>query len=133
MQAILPVIKGCEWGADYEQAFPELKQYLASSHPLLTIPTPTEQLLLYFAVSNHVVSAALLRVKGAEQVPVYCMSKTLLNGETRYLPLEKLVLALLTESRKLPHYFEAHPIVVYTKLPPMLHGHGNVNRIRVYI
>ncbi|GFY91125.1 hypothetical protein Acr_07g0013210 [Actinidia rufa] len=33
----------------------------------------------------------------------------------RYLPLEKLILALIVTSRKLMHYFQAHPISVYTE------------------
>lgn len=44
------------------------------------------------------------------------MSKTLLSAETRYFPLEKLILALLTASRKLPHYFESHLIIMYTEI-----------------
>ena len=37
--------------------------------------------------------------------------------ETRYLPLEKAVLAIVHATRKLPHYFHAHTIVVLTQLP----------------
>lgn len=73
--------------------------------------------MLYLVVSDHAVSAALLRIKDAEQAPVYYVSKTLLSTETRYLPLEKLVLALLTALRKLPHYFESHSIIVYMEFP----------------
>ena len=39
------------------------------------------------------------------QQPVYYTSKTLVDAETRYLPLEKLVLALVHATRKLSHYF----------------------------
>ena len=45
------------------------------------------------------------------------ISKTLLDAETRYLPLEKLLLALVTSSRKLRHYFLAHRIEVPTVHP----------------
>ena len=34
-------------------------------------------------------------------MPVYYISKTLVDAETRYLPLEKLVLALVQATRKL--------------------------------
>ena len=37
--------------------------------------------------------------------------------ETRYLELEKLVLALMVASRKLRSYFHAHPIEVLTNYP----------------
>lgn len=41
----------------------------------------------------------------------------MLGSETRYLPLEKLVLVLLTASRKLPHYFQSHQAVVFIEYP----------------
>ena len=34
----------------------------------------------------------------------------------RYLPLEKAVLAIVHATRKLPHYFQGHTIVVLTYL-----------------
>ena len=35
----------------------------------------------------------------------------------RYLPLEKAILAVILGTRKLPHYFQAHTVVVLTQLP----------------
>ena len=35
----------------------------------------------------------------------------------RYLPLEKAILAVVHGTRKLPHYFQAHTVVVLTQLP----------------
>ena len=72
---------------------------------------------MYLSVSENAVSAALFCERGAEQMPVYYVSKTLVSAETRYLPLEKLVLALIVAARKLPHYFQSNPIVVYTEFP----------------
>ena len=48
---------------------------------------------------------------------MYYISKTLVDAETRYLPLEKLVLALVHAMRKLPHYFQAHTVFVLTEYP----------------
>ena len=45
------------------------------------------------------------------------MSKSLHETEVRYLPLEKAILAVVHATRKLPHYFQAHTIVVLTQLP----------------
>ena len=39
------------------------------------------------------------------------------RAETRYLPLEKSALALFITANKLPHYFQAHTMVVLTSLP----------------
>lgn len=47
----------------------ELKQYVACPL-LLSTPELREPLTLYLVVSNHAMSAALLRVRDAEQVPV---------------------------------------------------------------
>ena len=45
------------------------------------------------------------------------MSKSLHEAEIRYLPLEKAILAVVHGTRKLPHYFQAHMLVVITQLP----------------
>ena len=54
------------------------------------------------------------RNKDGIQKPVYYVSKSLQEAELRYLPLEKAVLAIVHATRKLPHYFQAHTIVVLT-------------------
>ena len=45
------------------------------------------------------------------------MSKLLHEVEVRYLPLEKTILAVVHGTRKLPHYFQAHIVVILTQLP----------------
>ncbi|XP_058202925.1 uncharacterized protein LOC131317386 [Rhododendron vialii] len=107
--------EGYEWGAKCEQAFQDLKKYLAVA-PLLSTPEPGESLILYLAVSEHAVSAVLLRNKGPKQIQVYCVSKTLVDVEMRYLPLKKLILALRMAMWKLPHYFQSHKIVLCTTI-----------------
>ena len=79
--------------------------------PMLSAPEPGEELFMYFSVSEHAVSAVLLRDRGVQQ-PMYYINKTLVDAETRYFPLEKLVLALVHATRKLPQYFQAHTIYV---------------------
>lgn len=71
---------------------------------------------MYLSVSEYAVSIVLLRDQGIQKL-VYYISKNLVNAETRYLPLEKLVLALVHATRKLPHYFQAHTVYVITKYP----------------
>ena len=48
---------------------------------------------------------------------MYYMSKTMTEAETRYLPLEKVGLALVIAAKKLPQYFQAHTIYVVTQYP----------------
>ena len=93
-----------QWTPECDQALQQLKQYL-SSPPLLSTPKPGEHLYLYLSVSQHAVSSFLLREEDKQQKPIYYTSKVLLDAETRYLPLEKLALALVCASQKLSHYF----------------------------
>ena len=78
---------------------------------MLMAPKLGEDLFMYLSVSEHAMSTVLLRDQGVQQ-PVYYISKTLVNAETRYLPLEKLVLALVYATRKLAHYFQVHTVFV---------------------
>ena len=107
--------KGFQWDEECEKAFQDLKEYLTQAS-MLTAPDPEEDLFMYLLVSNYVVNAVLLRDQGVQH-PVYYISKTLVNAETKYLPLKKLVLALVHATRKLPHYFQAHTVYVLTGYP----------------
>ena len=86
---------------------------------MLTALGPKKDLFMYLSVSDHAVSAVLLRDQEVQQ-PMYYISKTLVDAKTRYLPLEKLVLALVHATRKLPYYFQAHTTYVLTKYPSHL-------------
>ena len=79
--------------------------------PLLSPSVMGEELFLYLAVTPHAVSSALIREEGKIQKPVYYTSKALRGAEGRYPPMEKLAFALITASRKLRHYFQAHVIM----------------------
>ena len=81
---------------------------------MLTAPDFGEDLFMYLLVSDHTVSTILLKDRGMQQ-PVYYISKILVDAETRYLPLEKLVLALVHTTRKQPHYFQAHIVFILTE------------------
>ena len=81
---------------------------------MLMAPDLGEDLFMYLSVSDHAVSVVLLRDQGVQRLSYY-ISKTLVDAEMRYLPLEKLVLALVHATRKLPHYFQAHTIYVLTE------------------
>ena len=58
-----------------------------------------------------------MRDQGKQHLPIYFVNKSLLDAEMRYLPLEKLALALVRAARKLRHYFQAHTIRVLTEHP----------------
>ena len=97
-------------------AFQQLKEYL-SRPPIMSSPEVDEVLFAYLAVASHAVSFVLIREDSGVQRPVYYVSKSLHETEVRYLPLEKAILAVVHATRKLPHYFQAHTVVVLTQLP----------------
>jgi len=93
-----------------------LKTYLAQL-PKITSPLEGEILVLYLAVFEHAVSAALVVKMANEQIPVYHVSHALAGAEANYPLIEKFAYALVIGSRKLRHYFEAHKILVLTDQP----------------
>ena len=97
----------------------------------MSSPEVDEVLFAYISVAPHAVSLVLLRVDNGVQRPVYYVSKSLHETEVRYLPLEKVVLAVVLGTRKLPHYFQAHTVVVLTQLPlkAILQSAGYTGRI----
>ena len=105
--------KGFEWTKECTTAFQQLKDYLARP-PIMSSPEPDEFLFAYIAVAPYAVSLILIRVDYGVQRPVYYVSKSLHEAEVRYLPLEKVILAEVLGTRKLPYYFQAHTIVVLT-------------------
>ena len=83
----------------------------------MSSPAVDEVLYAYIAVALHAVSLVLIRDDNGLQRSVYYVSKSQHETEVRYSPLEKAILAVVYASRKLPHYFQAHTVVVLTQLP----------------
>ena len=76
-----------------------------------------EVLFAYIAVALYAISLVLIRVDNGIQRPVYYVNKSLNEAHVRYLLLQKAILAVVHATRKLPHYFQAHTVVVLTQLP----------------
>ena len=108
--------KEFQWSEECATAFQELKHYL-SHPPIMSSPVVDELLFAYLAIALHAISLVFIRVDNGIQRPVYYVSKSLNEAEVRYLPLEKAILAVVHATRKLPHYFQAHTVVVLTQLP----------------
>ena len=83
----------------------------------MSSPAGDEVLYAYIVVAPHAVSLVLIREENGLQRPVYYMSKLLHKAKIIYSPLEKAILAVVHASRKLPHYFQAHTVMVLTQLP----------------
>ena len=82
----------------------------------MSSPEVDEVLFAYIVVTSHAVSLVLIRVDNGVQRPVYYVRKSLHEAEVRYLPLERAILAVVHVTRKLPHYFQSHTIVILTQL-----------------
>ena len=111
-------------------AFQELKRYL-SHPPIMSSPVTDEVLFAYITVTLYAISLVLVRVDSGIQRSVYYVSKSLNEAEVRYLPLEKAILAMVHATKKLPHYFQVHTMVVLTQLPlkSVLRGADYTGRI----
>ncbi|XP_034197876.1 uncharacterized protein LOC117613376 [Prunus dulcis] len=118
LEKLILALKGQrdKWDEECEVAFQNLKTYLTSP-PMLSKPVPGEDLFVYLAVSNSAISSALIREELGAQHPVFYTSKALLDAETCYPKLEKLILALVVSARKLRPYYQAHRVIVMTDFP----------------
>ena len=106
--------KAFHWDTQCKEAFSALKTYL-SSPPILVCPSEGELLTLYLAVSDFLTSAALVRERDMIQQLVYYCSRALRGAQERYPKMEKLILALVTTTRRLRPYFQAHTIEIPTE------------------
>ncbi|CAN1292950.1 Ribonuclease HI [Linum perenne] len=104
------------WTEGCTKAFEELKAVLTTP-PVLAAPVPGDQLYLYVAIATAAVSSVLVKRDEKEERPVFYISKTLVEAEGRYTPMEKAAYAIIVASRKLRPYFHAHTIHVVTNLP----------------
>ena len=94
-----------EWTKECNQAFIAIKKYLTEP-PILVSPEAGDTLYLYLAISDIVVRAALFKECGDVKLrPVFFVSKSLTDAETRYTHLEQAALALRTAAHKLNPYF----------------------------
>ena len=82
-----------EWNEECDREFVAIKRYLTEP-PILVSLEAGDTLYLYLAASDIAVSAALFKECGdAKLRPVFFVSKSLTDAETRYSHLERAVLA----------------------------------------
>ncbi|GJT45743.1 reverse transcriptase domain-containing protein [Tanacetum coccineum] len=88
------------WTGEAEEAFQEMKR-LITELPTLTAPMKEEELMVYLSAANKAVIAVLLVERHGRQAPIHYVSRILQGAEINYLPMEKLVLALVYAARRL--------------------------------
>ena len=92
------------WNDDCEQVFQKLKTTF-TSQPILHKQDTHQPLLVYITAIDHTVSVALVQDVGGTQHPVYFISRTLQDLETRYQMVEKLAISLVHTARRIRPYF----------------------------
>ena len=82
------------WTNKCKHTFEVVKPYLIEP-PILSSPKSNEQLYMYLVVYDCVVNAILFRhIQDKEQMPVYYMSKAMVDADTWYSRIEQTTLAL---------------------------------------
>ncbi|GMH27988.1 hypothetical protein Nepgr_029831 [Nepenthes gracilis] len=89
--------QGFKWSKECDETFRELKTYLSSA-PHLSSPREGEDLYLYLATSTAALSSVLVEEHDGRQQPVYYVSRVLTDVESRYPHVEKMALALKSET-----------------------------------
>jgi hypothetical protein len=109
-----------QWGAEQQQAFEDLKNFLEEA-AVMTKPSLKVELLLYIAATDTAVNAVLveerLEADTLKQFPIYYVSEALSGSKLFYSEMEKMAYAVVMAKRKLRHYFQSHNISVPTAFP----------------
>jgi hypothetical protein len=97
-----------QWGAEQQQAFKDLRNYLEEA-VVMSKPSPKSDLLLYITATDTAVSAVLVEEQmesdTLRQFPIYYVSEALSGLKLFYSEMEKMAYAVLMAKRKLQHYF----------------------------
>nr|GEV27805.1 reverse transcriptase domain-containing protein [Tanacetum cinerariifolium] len=105
-----------QWTAKAKTTFKQMKKVIAEL-PMLTAPKEKEELIVYLAAAKEAINAVLMTKMNRKQMPIYFVSRVLQGLEINYTPMEKLIRALVSASKRLKRYFQAHTIVVIMDQP----------------
>nr|GFA15385.1 reverse transcriptase domain-containing protein [Tanacetum cinerariifolium] len=100
-----------QWTAEADTTFKQMKKLIAEL-PMLTAPKEKKELVIYLTAAREAISAVLMMKRGGKQMPIYFVTRALQGPKINYTPMEKLILALLSASKRVKRYFQAHTIIV---------------------
>nr|XP_009800992.1 PREDICTED: uncharacterized protein LOC104246803 [Nicotiana sylvestris] len=109
-----------EWAQACRNNFESIKSYLMKPQYWLPTPIPGKPLILY--VSVHERSVGALRDQGnneGKENALYYLSQMMMPNVLKYLPIEKLCLALVFSIQNLNHYFQAHVVRLVSRANPI--------------
>ncbi|GKE16428.1 reverse transcriptase domain-containing protein [Tanacetum coccineum] len=81
-------------------AFKQMKKSIAELL-MLTAPKEKEELFIYLVAAKEAISAVLMTERDEKQMPIYFVSRALQGLKINYTPMEKLILALVSASKRL--------------------------------
>nr|GEW35170.1 reverse transcriptase domain-containing protein [Tanacetum cinerariifolium] len=87
---------GFQWTAKAKTAFKQIKKLLAEL-PMLTAPKEKEEFVIYLAAAKEAISTVLMTKRNGKQMLIYFVSHALQGPKVNYIPMEKLILALMFE------------------------------------
>ena len=88
--------------------------------PTLQAPVHGRPLLLYLALNSQAIGALLVQQDDERnEQPIYYVSRTLKDTETRYPKIQRACLVVIYTSQRLKRYFLAHQILLVTKSHPI--------------
>ena len=107
------------WDENYQKAFDEIKRYLLT-HLILTAPVQGRPMILYIAALDGSLGAMLGQLnKDGIEITCYYLSRTMVQAEHNYKPMEKVFLALSFMVTKLRHYLLSHTVRLICKADPV--------------
>ncbi|KAL0405438.1 UNVERIFIED_CONTAM: Polyprotein P3 [Sesamum latifolium] len=108
-----------EWDESCDKAFKSIKSYFMKPS-ILVAPVHGRSLILYVAAQERSVGILLAQKneEGKENA-LYYLSRTITPNELKYLPIEKLCLALIFAIQKLKHCFQFYSVHLVSKANPL--------------
>src|SRR6185503_20140987 len=81
------------WGEEHQKVLDEIKHYLVNP-PVLVPPQKHKPFKLYLSADERAIGSALIQEFEGKDRAIHFVSRMLLDVETRYSPIERLILYL---------------------------------------
>ena len=103
------------WSTECQEAF-EKVQDIMTKLPTVCALIFGKPLRLYLASNSQAIRALIAQENDNEvEQPIYYVSRTLKDAESRYSEVERSCLALIYASQRFRHYFLAHKVQLMTR------------------
>jgi hypothetical protein len=102
------------WAAEQQQAFKEIKEYLARP-PVLVPPQRDRSFYIYLSVGDTSIASVVVQVYDSKEKVVFYLSWRMLDTETRYHEMEKLCLCSFFTCTKWRHILLFAEIIITCK------------------